>query len=81
MHTTIEHIEAGDGQTGGAGAAQIGVEGQIAVVGRSAGAGHRDVEQGIGAEPTFVVGAVQANEGVVDSLLFPDIQDPAGPGR
>ena len=31
-------------------------------------------EQGIGAEPTFVLGAVQADEGVVDGLLFPDIQ-------
>ena len=71
----------GTGSVVGAGAAEIAVERQPDRLGRGLGDGHRDAEDGVGAELGLVGRAVELDHQLVDGALVAGFEADQGPGR
>ena len=65
----VEDVHHGRGQDAGVDAAEVAVERELEGVGGGAGGGHGDGEDGVGAEPGLVFGAVDGDHGGVDEAL------------
>src|SRR6185437_5339919 len=70
MRAAVEHVEHGGGQYAGVDAAQVAVERNFKRLRNSAGAGHGDGENGVGAELSLVGRAVKRDHGGVNEALI-----------
>ncbi|MPN27652.1 hypothetical protein SDC9_175086 [bioreactor metagenome] len=70
MGAAVQDIHHGQGQGVGVGAAHIGVEGKVLMLGGSLGAGQRNTQNGVCAQAALVGGAVQGDEQPVDGGLL-----------
>ena len=69
MFAAVDDVHHRHRQLMGMDAAHIGIQGQRGFFGGGLGRGQADAENGIGAEPRFILGAVQFDHGGVDFQL------------
>jgi hypothetical protein len=72
MHAAIDDVHHRHRQRPRRGAADIAIERHVEGFGRCLGAGQRDAEDGVGAQPALVRGAVEIDHDLVDLHLFLD---------
>ena len=74
MRAAIEHVQHGRGQNAGIDAAEVAVERNLKCLRHGARGGHRDGENGVGAELAFVRRAIERDHGLIDEALVGRIQ-------
>ena len=79
VRAAVEDVHHRHGQHVGVDAADVAVQRQLELVGRGLGHGQRHAEDGVGAEPGLVVGAVEVDQHPVDVALIEGVE--ARPGR
>jgi len=72
MHAAVDDVHHRHRQGPRRGAADIAIERHVEGFGRRLGAGQRNAEDGVGAEPALVRGAVEVDHDLVDLDLFLD---------
>src|SRR6478736_567604 len=76
--TAVDDVHQGSGQDAGLDATEVAPEGEADHLGCGAGDGHRDAEDGVGAELALVRGAVELDQASVDLGLVEGVETENG---